>query len=157
MNRPLVAIDQLREVPVAGSSRSTARRSVGGRPFSRRAIGIPTILAPGGPRCVVSRAFPRYNDRPALRGRRDMTRQLRERHLQYLESEVPLTSVSRAGRFRVALCYPNLYTVGMSNLGFHSIYKMLNAMPEVTCDRVFLPDDVDAAALERAGQSLTAV
>jgi radical SAM superfamily enzyme YgiQ (UPF0313 family) len=87
-----------------------------------------------------------------------MSRQLRERHQHYLEAEVPLTSVSAAaGRFRVALCYPNLYTVGMSNLGFHSVFQMLNAMPEVTCERAFLPDDVDAEELGRAGQPLTTV
>ena len=86
-----------------------------------------------------------------------MAHALRERHRKYLDSEVALTSVSGAGRFRVALCYPNLYTVGMSNLGFHSIYQMLNAMPDVTCERAFLPDDGDAEELGRTGQPLTAV
>jgi len=86
-----------------------------------------------------------------------MTRQLRERHLQYLDAEVALTSVPRTGSFRVALCYPNLYFVGMSNLGFHSVYQMLNGMPEVVCERAFLPDDVDTVELERTGQSLTTV
>jgi len=86
-----------------------------------------------------------------------MTRPLRERHLQYLDAEVALSSVSRTGSFRVALCYPNLYYVGMSNLGFHSVFQMLNAMPGVTCERAFLPDDVDTADLERSGQSLTTV
>jgi radical SAM superfamily enzyme YgiQ (UPF0313 family) len=94
---------------------------------------------------------------PRCCGRPDMTRQLRERHQQYLEAEVALTSVPRAGRFRVALCYPNLYFVGMSNLGFHSVYQMLNGLPDVVCERAFLPDDVDAAELERSGQSLTTV
>src|SRR5688500_10694131 len=86
-----------------------------------------------------------------------MTRQLRERHLQYLDAEVALTSVPRTGRFRVALCYPNLYYVGMSNLGLHSVFQMLNAIPDVVCERAFLPDDVDAAELERTGQSLATV
>ena len=86
-----------------------------------------------------------------------MAPKLRERHLNYLQAEVPLTSVSLVGTFRVALCYPNLYTVGMSNLGFHSIYQMLNAIPDVACERAFLPDDVDAAELDRSGQPLTTV
>ena len=28
----------------------------------------------------------------------------------------------------------------MSNLGFQTIYRHLNAMPDVVCERVFLPD-----------------
>ena len=86
-----------------------------------------------------------------------MTRQLRERHRQYLDAEVALSSVPRTGRFRVALCYPNLYYVGMSNLGMHSVFQMLNGIPDVVCERAFLPDDVDAVELERTGQPLTTV
>ncbi len=86
-----------------------------------------------------------------------MARTLRERHRQYLEAEVPLVSVPHAGSFRAALCYPNLYTVGMSNLGFHSVLQMLNTTPDVVCERAFLPDDDDAAELERSGQALGTV
>src|SRR5262249_19779222 len=57
----------------------------------------------------------------------------------------------------IALCYPNLYFVGMSNLGFHSVYQMLNAAPDVLCERAFLPDDVDREELERTGRPLTTV
>lgn len=86
-----------------------------------------------------------------------MARALRERHLRYLEAEVPLAAIPRAGSFRVALCYPNLYYVGMSNLGFHSVYQMLNGLPDVLCERAFLPDDVDAEELERTSQPLGTV
>jgi radical SAM superfamily enzyme YgiQ (UPF0313 family) len=55
----------------------------------------------------------------------------------------------------VALCYPNLYFVGMSNLGFQSVYQMLNAREDVLCERAFLPDDVDREELERSGRPLT--
>jgi radical SAM superfamily enzyme YgiQ (UPF0313 family) len=70
------------------------------------------------------------------------------------EAEVPLQPIKQAGRFRVALCYPNLYFVGMSNLGFHSVYQMMNALPDVLCERAFLPDDVDAEEIARSGRSL---
>jgi radical SAM superfamily enzyme YgiQ (UPF0313 family) len=83
-----------------------------------------------------------------------MARTLRERHRQYLEAETPLVSVPRTGSFRAALCYPNLYTMGMSNLGFHSVFQMLNATPGVYCERAFLPGDADAAELERTGRAL---
>ena len=73
-----------------------------------------------------------------------MSRRLHERHRTLREAEVYLQDVPRAGSFRVALVYPNLYFVGMSNLGFQSVYQMLNA----------LPDDPDAEELERTGSPL---
>ncbi len=44
------------------------------------------------------------------------------------------------GRIRVALVYPNTYAVGMSNLGFQTVYKLFNDREDVVCERVFLPD-----------------
>src|SRR5688572_12075731 len=84
-----------------------------------------------------------------------MTRTLRDRQRELLAAEVPLIPVKRAASFRVALAYPNLYFVGMSNLGFQSVYRMLNDIPEVVCERTFLPDDVDSEGLERTGRRLT--
>lgn len=45
-----------------------------------------------------------------------------------------------AGRVRVALVYPNTYHVGMSNLGFQTVYGLLNRLDHLVCERVFLPD-----------------
>src|SRR2546427_6734089 len=53
------------------------------------------------------------------------------------------------GKIAVALVYPNSYAVGMSNLGFQTIYRHLNALPDVVCERVFLPDAADVAELAR--------
>ncbi|MGQ9699349.1 MAG: radical SAM protein [Armatimonadota bacterium] len=39
----------------------------------------------------------------------------------------------------VALAYPNTYHVGMSSLGFQTVYAILNRLPYVACERVFLP------------------
>lgn len=47
------------------------------------------------------------------------------------------------GRISIALAYPNLYHVGMSNLGFQNIYYLLNKEKDVVCERVFLPDKED--------------
>jgi radical SAM superfamily enzyme YgiQ (UPF0313 family) len=38
---------------------------------------------------------------------------------------------------RVALGFPNSYEVGMSNLGYQSIYRLLNQMEGVACERFF--------------------
>src|SRR5213594_3316657 len=54
------------------------------------------------------------------------------------------------GRISVALVYPNTYAVGMSNLGFQTIYRHLNAIPDVVCERVFVPDAEDADEMRRS-------
>jgi len=84
-----------------------------------------------------------------------MSRRLRERHRLLREAEVPLVSHRGTGSFRVALCWPNLYFVGMSNLGFQGVYHLLNSQADVVCERAFLPDDVDKEELERTGSPLT--
>ncbi len=47
------------------------------------------------------------------------------------------------GPFRVCLVFPNVYRVGMSNLGLQTVYRTLNRLPGVTCERAFLPDPED--------------
>ncbi|MBR0062403.1 MAG: B12-binding domain-containing radical SAM protein, partial [Selenomonadaceae bacterium] len=42
------------------------------------------------------------------------------------------------GRLKFALAYPNFYRVGMSNLGIHIIYELLNARADTSCERFFL-------------------
>src|SRR6185369_5697502 len=53
------------------------------------------------------------------------------------------------GKIAFALVYPNSYAVGMSNLGFQTIYRHLNMLPDVVCERVFLPDAADIDELRR--------
>lgn len=55
------------------------------------------------------------------------------------------------GRVRIALVYPNTYAVGMSNLGFQTIYEHLNRLPQVLCERVFFPDPEDIDEYGRTG------
>jgi radical SAM superfamily enzyme YgiQ (UPF0313 family) len=44
---------------------------------------------------------------------------------------------------KVALCYPSPYHVGMSSLGFQTIYREVNLHAAASAERCFLPDDVD--------------
>ena len=83
-----------------------------------------------------------------------MSRRLQERHRSLREAELWLEDLPRTGSFRVALVWPNLYFVGMSNLGFQAVYRLLNRTPDVVCERAFLPDDEDKAELERTGSPL---
>ncbi|HCP60089.1 MAG TPA: radical SAM protein, partial [Dehalococcoidia bacterium] len=41
------------------------------------------------------------------------------------------------GRLPVALIYPNSYYIGMSNLGVHAVYRLLNGYRGVVCERGF--------------------
>ena len=54
------------------------------------------------------------------------------------------------GRSKFALVYPNHYHVGMSNLGIHIIYEMLNSRSDTSCERVFLPEPKTLAQIERS-------
>ncbi len=59
---------------------------------------------------------------------------------EWLYAEVGTIHKSWHDRVRVALIYPNRYAVGMASLGFQSVYRLLNAMDRVVCERVFLPE-----------------
>jgi radical SAM superfamily enzyme YgiQ (UPF0313 family) len=47
---------------------------------------------------------------------------------------------------KVALLYPSPYHVGMSSLGYQTIYREINLTPGRAAERAFLPDDVEAHA-----------
>ena len=40
---------------------------------------------------------------------------------------------------RMALCFPDTYEIGMSNTGMRILYRVLNDIPGVWCERVFAP------------------
>src|SRR5512139_1553065 len=73
--------------------------------------------------------------------------QLRERAREILSKEVGYVSKPHGGRLRIALAFPNTYWVGMSNLGFQTVYRLFNAQPDIVCERVFLPPKQELAAL----------
>jgi radical SAM superfamily enzyme YgiQ (UPF0313 family) len=56
-----------------------------------------------------------------------------------LSKEVGFVRKAHADRLRVALAFPNTYYVGMSNLGFQTVYQLFNAHDDVVCERIFLP------------------
>ena len=61
-------------------------------------------------------------------------------HRRHAESETGTIRKGWAGRITVALVYPNRYSVGMSNLGFQTVYRLLNRIDHVVCERAFLPE-----------------
>jgi radical SAM superfamily enzyme YgiQ (UPF0313 family) len=55
---------------------------------------------------------------------------------------------------RVALAFPNTYFVGMSNLGFQTVYTLFNSEEDIVCERVFLPARSEIDALRASGAAL---
>src|SRR5271154_2376388 len=58
-------------------------------------------------------------------------------------------TLRKVAPLRVALCYPSPYHVGMSSLGFQTIYREIHSHPEATAERAFLPEDVEAFRASR--------
>jgi radical SAM superfamily enzyme YgiQ (UPF0313 family) len=50
-------------------------------------------------------------------------------------------TLRKASSLRVALCYPAPYSVGMSSLGYQTIYREIHLHPEASAERFFLPDE----------------
>src|SRR5438552_2243067 len=78
-----------------------------------------------------------------------MSRSLRNKAHALLADEEGTIRKDWGGKVTVALVYPNTYAVGMSNLGFQTIYWHLNQRPDVVCERVFLADHEDQAERTR--------
>ncbi len=65
--------------------------------------------------------------------------------------------LKRGAKLRIALCYPNVYSIGMANLGFQAMYELFNNIPEVSCERVFLPDSSRGFSVEENSSSARSV
>ncbi len=59
------------------------------------------------------------------------------------------------GRLPVALVYPNSYYLGMSNLGVHALYRLLNDEPDALGERVFRERGGGAPVSIESGRPLT--
>ena len=80
--------------------------------------------------------------------------QYRERARDVLAREVGYVRKPHGGRIRVALVFPNTYYVGMSSLGFQTVYRLFNDLDDVVCERVFLPAKQELQAQLEAGAPL---
>src|SRR5438270_1074261 len=71
----------------------------------------------------------------------------RERARLVLSKDTGYVTQPHGDRLRVALAFPNTYWVGMSNLGFQTVYRLMNAEDDIVCERVFLPPKQELAQL----------
>ena len=68
-----------------------------------------------------------------------------------LSREVGYVRKPHEGKLRIALAFPNTYFVGMSNLGFQTIYRLFNDQQDIVCERVFLPPKQELQSLVESG------
>ncbi len=71
-----------------------------------------------------------------------------------LEKEKGVYQKPWGGKISIGLIYPNSYYVGMSNLGFQSVYQRFNQEEDVVCERAFLPDPEDLPEYQKTGTPL---
>src|SRR3954462_13697362 len=57
--------------------------------------------------------------------------------------------IVKSAPLTVVLAYPSPYHIAMSSLGYQCIYRALQSMPGVCCERAFLPDESDGNETER--------
>lgn len=55
---------------------------------------------------------------------------------------------------KFALCFPDLYEIGMSNLGIRIIYGILNNLPDVVCERFFSCGSDMEISLRQKGKAI---
>jgi len=84
------------------------------------------------------------------------SRKLVKKTRRLLETEIG-TKFKGEAFISFALVYPNTYYVGMSNLGFQTIYSILNKRVNTYCERAFLPDREDLKEYIRTDTPLFSV
>lgn len=84
-------------------------------------------------------------------------RDIKEKARALLAKERGTVVKPRGGRTTVCLVYPNTYYVGMSSLGFQTVYRIINGRDDALAERAFLPDGPDRERYLKAGRPLFAL
>ena len=69
-----------------------------------------------------------------------MTWELKNALKEIVARESGVQVFAPGARRPVAFIYPNTYHLGMSNLGLHILYQLINSRGDSACERFFLPD-----------------
>ena len=74
-----------------------------------------------------------------------------EKPERYIGNEINAVMKDRDGvDIRFALCFPDVYEIGMSHLGIQILYDMFNKRPDIWCERVYSPwTDLDRVMRDR--------
>lgn len=72
-----------------------------------------------------------------------------DKSARYIGGEVNSVMKTKDVDIRFAMCFPDVYEIGMSNLGMMILYNMFNRREDVWCERVFSPwTDLDKVMRE---------
>jgi radical SAM superfamily enzyme YgiQ (UPF0313 family) len=86
-----------------------------------------------------------------------MNWRLKHRQQLWLAAECGTIRKDWGGKIPVALGFPNRYAVGMSNLGFQSVYQAMNRLETLVCERFFYPEPEDLPEHRRTPGNLLSV
>ena len=62
-----------------------------------------------------------------------------EKPARYVGGEFNMPNMDKPCTTRLCLCFPEIYEMGMSNIGMRILYHMLNDMDNIICERCFAP------------------
>ena len=74
---------------------------------------------------------------------------------QYFSLEKGSIKKKWKNKVPVALIYPNIYSLGMSNLGFQLVYHLLNQNDSIVAERIFLPESNNKPLSVESGRPLS--
>ena len=83
-----------------------------------------------------------------------MSISIRNTNRSLLQAETHLHSHSRVGQLSICLVSPSRYQIGMSSLGFQTVYALFAGSREIHCERGFLPDRELLEEYRRSGTPL---
>ncbi|HSR57631.1 MAG TPA: hypothetical protein VLL57_05550, partial [Candidatus Binataceae bacterium] len=79
---------------------------------------------------------------------------LRKRSLERLAREKVLYERHQGGDISLCVAYPNVYRLGMANLGFQAVFHIFESDRLVAADRAFLPEADERAAMRKRGERM---
>ena len=77
-----------------------------------------------------------------------------QRPQRYIGNERNVVKKNHSAKLKICFSYPDIYEIGMSNLGLRIIYGLLNEYPDVVCERVFMPANDLASFLKEKNKKL---
>ncbi|HEY6394860.1 MAG TPA: radical SAM protein [Candidatus Binataceae bacterium] len=78
----------------------------------------------------------------------------RKRALERIASEKTLYERRPGGDLSVCVIYPNIYKLGMANLGYQAVFRIFDSDRNVTAERAFLPDSDEREVMRARGEQL---
>lgn len=77
-----------------------------------------------------------------------------EKPARYTGGEFNTPNMKKAAKARYCFCFPDIYEIGMSNLGIQILYDIVNKHPDFIAERCFAPWTDMAAAMKKANLPL---